>query len=165
MGAAAVLGLCLLGCLALHPSLPGAQANKCPRSWLDFRGHCYGYFGRELSWRKAEAWCKATRGGCHLASLHTPEEHRALAAFIAQRQHRDEEEESVWIGLYHRPQSQAWMWVDGSPKRYSAWEGDDFPRGRLCAALEDSAGFMSWEDDSCGDRKPFVCKYRAQGGP
>lgn len=91
------------------------------------------------------------------------------------------------------------MWVDGSPKRYSAWEGDDFPRGRLCAALEDSAGergqraggaappggaegtgeappapqralrfpagFMSWEDDSCGDRKPFVCKYRAQGGP
>lgn len=106
------------------------QASGCPRGWLSFRGHCYGYFGQELTWRKAEvgaglgaglaggslaappaptylpcpcqAWCKATRGGGHLASLHTPEEHRALAAFIAQCQRREEEEEDVWIGLYHR---------------------------------------------------------------
>ncbi|KAM6146521.1 dromaiocalcin-1-like [Phoenicopterus ruber ruber] len=159
MGPAAFLGLCLLGCLALHPSLQGVQASKCPRGWLDFRGHCYGYFGQELTWRKAEAWCKATRGGCHLASLHTPEEHRALAAFIAQRQRREEEEENVWIGLYHR--GPAWAWADGSKPRYSAWEGDDRPTGKRCAALEDSSGFMSWEDDSCSERKPFICKYAA----
>ncbi|XP_074997100.1 rheacalcin-1-like [Calonectris borealis] len=159
MGPAAFLGLCLLGCLALHPSLQGVQANKCPRGWLDFRGHCYGYFGQEVTWRRAEARCKATRGGCHLASLHNPEEHRALAAFIARRQRREEEEESVWIGLYHR--SQDWTWVDGSTKRYSAWEGDDVPAGRHCAALEDSSGFMSWDDESCSERKPFVCKYAA----
>ncbi|XP_069658398.1 dromaiocalcin-1-like [Haliaeetus albicilla] len=160
MGPAAFLGLCLLGCLALHPSLQGVQANKCPRGWLDFGGHCYGYFGQELSWRQAEAWCRSSRGGCHLASLHTPEEHRALAAFIARRQRQEEEEEeNVWIGLYHR--SQAWMWADGSQTRYSAWEGDDPPKRKHCAALDDSSGFMSWEDESCSERKPFVCKYAA----
>ncbi|XP_075364928.1 dromaiocalcin-1-like [Mycteria americana] len=159
MGPAALLGLCLLGCLAPHPSLQGVRATKCPRGWLSFRGHCYGYFGQELTWRKAEARCKAARGGCHLASLHTPEEHRAIAAFIAQRQRREEEEEDVWIGLCHR--GRAWTWVDGSTGRYPAWGGDDPPKGKHCAALEESSGFMSWEDDSCGERKPFVCKYAA----
>ncbi|XP_074000330.1 dromaiocalcin-1-like [Numenius arquata] len=157
MGAAAVLGLCLLGCLALHA---GVQASKCPRGWLELRGHCYGYVSQELSWRKAEAWCQAAHGGCHLASLHSPEEHRALAAFLAQRQRREEEEESVWIGLYHR--RPFWRWADGSELRYSAWEGDDGPKGHpRCAALEDSAGFLVWEEDSCGERKPFLCKHPA----
>ncbi|XP_074428694.1 rheacalcin-1-like [Larus michahellis] len=161
MGLAAVLGLCLLGCLALHPCLHGAQANKCRRGWLELRGHCYGYVRQELSWRKAEGWCQAAGGGCHLASLHSPEEHRALAAFVAQRrrEEEEEEEEGVWIGLYHRRPS--WRWADGSELRYSAWEGDDGPKGRRCAALEDSAGFLLWEEDSCGERKPFLCKHPA----
>uniref|UniRef100_A0A663E250 C-type lectin domain-containing protein n=1 Tax=Aquila chrysaetos chrysaetos TaxID=223781 RepID=A0A663E250_AQUCH len=147
------------------PAAPPLQGRErmgpCPRGWLDFGGHCYGYFGQELTWRQAEVGAGgSSRGGCHLASLHTPEEHRALAAFIARRQRREEEEEeNVWIGLYHR--SQAWMWVDGSQTRYSAWEGDDPPKRKHCAALDDSSGFMSWEDESCGERKPFVCKYAA----
>lgn len=38
--------------------------------------------------------------GCHLASLHSPEEHAAVARFIAKFQRR-EEEDNVWIGLHH----------------------------------------------------------------
>ncbi|KAM6092880.1 dromaiocalcin-1-like [Theristicus caerulescens] len=163
MGPAAFLGLCLLGCLALHPSLRGVRANKCPQGWLDFGGHCYGYFGQELTWRKAEARCRATGAGGHLASLLTPEEHRALAAFIAQHQRRqeeeEEEEENVWIGLCRR--SRAWTWADGSPVGYSAWERGEPPAGQRCAALEESSGFLSWEDDACSERKPFVCKHPA----
>ncbi|XP_071274593.1 dromaiocalcin-1-like [Agelaius tricolor] len=172
MGPATFLGLCLLGCLVLAPSLPGAEATRCPRAWLSFEGHCYGYFGQQLSWRRAEAWCQATRGG-HLASLHSPEEHRALAAFLARRPRRGEDDEegekdrdrdrdrdeSVWIGLHRR--RQGWLWADGSPRHYWAWEGDDGPKGHPCIALEDSAGFMAWEGEACGERKPFICKYPA----
>uniref|UniRef100_A0A672UPE2 C-type lectin domain-containing protein n=1 Tax=Strigops habroptila TaxID=2489341 RepID=A0A672UPE2_STRHB len=129
------------------------QAGPCLREWLSLGGHCYGYFGQELSWRRAEAWCKAARGGGHLASLHTPEEHRALAAF------EEDDDDNVWIGLYRR--GQAWSWVDGSRRRYSAWDGDDAAAGPRCAALEDAAGFMSWDDESCSEKKPFVCKYAA----
>ncbi|XP_014118214.1 PREDICTED: dromaiocalcin-1-like [Pseudopodoces humilis] len=111
MGPAAFLGLCLLGCLVLPPSLPGARATRCPRGWLSFQGHCYGFFGQQLSWRRAER--------------------------------------------------QGWLWADGSPRRYWAWEGDDGPKGPPCIALEDSAGFMAWEGEACGERKPFVCKYPA----
>uniref|UniRef100_A0A8C5NTC1 C-type lectin domain-containing protein n=1 Tax=Junco hyemalis TaxID=40217 RepID=A0A8C5NTC1_JUNHY len=133
--------------------LPGA--TRCPRGWLSFEGHCYGYFGQQLSWRRAEAWCQATRGA-HLASLHSPEEHRALAAFLARR---PDKEESVWIGLHRRVRG--WLWADGSPRHYWAWEGDDGPKGHPCIAMEDSAGFMAWEGEACGERKPFICKYPA----
>ncbi|XP_067173746.1 rheacalcin-1-like [Apteryx mantelli] len=156
----ALLSLCLLGCLALHPSLRGVRANKCLKGWLDFRGNCYGYFRQELPWRKAEAWCRVVRAGCHLASIHTSEEHKAMAKFISQCQ-RGEEEDDVWMGLYHRVSTKAWAWIDGSKMRYSAWDDDDVPKGKYCAALEDSSGFLSWENDSCGERKAFICKYAA----
>ncbi|XP_071590435.1 struthiocalcin-1-like isoform X2 [Heliangelus exortis] len=168
MGPSALLGLCLLGCLFLTAPLPVAQDPGCPRGWLQWGGHCYGYFGQELSWRQAEARCRALRGGGHLASLQTPAEHRALAAFAARHRGEEEEEgererererESVWIGLHRR--GPAWLWSDGSPWRYWSWGGDDAPAGRRCVALEKTGAFVSWEEDSCGERKPFVCKMRA----
>uniref|UniRef100_A0A8B9CAC9 C-type lectin domain-containing protein n=1 Tax=Anser brachyrhynchus TaxID=132585 RepID=A0A8B9CAC9_9AVES len=163
----------------------GVQANKCPKGWLDFRGSCYGYFGQQLTWRKAEAWCKVIHAGCHLASLHSPEEHTAVARFVAKFQ-RSEEEDNVWIGLHYWNQAQ--VWIDGSKKRYSAWDDDEFPKGKYCTVLEGSSGergrwwsrggagegpcqpqrslcslpgFMSWEDNPCSERNPFVCKYSA----
>uniref|UniRef100_A0A8C3B6L3 C-type lectin domain-containing protein n=1 Tax=Cairina moschata TaxID=8855 RepID=A0A8C3B6L3_CAIMO len=155
---------CSGGRAGLDPPSPsalchaGVQANKCPKGWLDFRGSCYGYFGQELTWRKAEAWCKVIHAGCHLASLHSPEEHTAVARFIAKFQ-RSEEEDNVWIGLHHW--NQARVWIDGSKKRYSAWDDDEFPKGKYCTVLEGSSGFMSWEDNACSERNPFVCKYSA----
>ncbi|XP_057274670.1 dromaiocalcin-1-like, partial [Pezoporus wallicus] len=107
MGPTALLGLCLIGCLVLSPWLQGVQAGPCPREWLSRGGHCYGYFGQELSWRRAEAWCKAARGGGWPRC--TPPEHRALAAFISQSQrqqrHRhqhpqreeEDDDDNVWI--------------------------------------------------------------------
>uniref|UniRef100_A0A8V5H345 Uncharacterized protein n=1 Tax=Melopsittacus undulatus TaxID=13146 RepID=A0A8V5H345_MELUD len=143
-----------MGVPVLTPApIAGVQAGPCPREWLSLGGHCYGYFGQELSWRRAEAWCKAARGGGHLASLHTPEEHRALA------REEEDDDDNVWIGLYRRVS--AWSWVDGSRRRYSAWDGDDGAAGPHCAALEDAAGFMSWDIESCSERKPFICKYAA----
>ncbi|XP_019326437.1 PREDICTED: carnitine O-palmitoyltransferase 1, muscle isoform, partial [Aptenodytes forsteri] len=96
--------------LSKHPDLVSTgevQANKCPRGWLDFRGDCYGYFSRELSWRKAEAFCQRFGAGTHLASVHSAEEHRAIAALLSSaRCGGDSEEEcgddGIWIGL-HRP--------------------------------------------------------------
>lgn len=41
----------------------GVQANKCPKGWLDFRGSCYGYFGQQLTWRKAEVGAPQAAGG------------------------------------------------------------------------------------------------------
>nr|P83514.1 RecName: Full=Struthiocalcin-1; Short=SCA-1 [Struthio camelus]4UWW_A Chain A, Struthiocalcin-1 [Struthio camelus]4UXM_A Chain A, STRUTHIOCALCIN-1 [Struthio camelus] len=132
--------------------------DKCPKGWLDFRGNCYGYFRYELPWKRAEAWCRSIRAGAHLASIHTSEEHRAIAKFISQY-HHGEEEEDVWIGLFRW--NSVWAWIDGSKKHYSALDDDDYPKGKHCAVLDESSGFLSWDNDSCGERNAFICKCTA----
>uniref|UniRef100_A0A8C3GD76 C-type lectin domain-containing protein n=1 Tax=Cairina moschata TaxID=8855 RepID=A0A8C3GD76_CAIMO len=131
------------------------RGGRCPKGWLDFRGSCYGYFGQELTWRKAEAWCKVIHAGCHLASLHSPEEHTAVARFIAKFQ-RSEEEDNVWIGLHH--------WVSAAPGPPLPEQGSPGAAPLAppaLALLSPLAGFMSWEDNACSERNPFVCKYSA----
>ncbi|XP_053912172.1 dromaiocalcin-1-like [Cuculus canorus] len=165
MGPSALLRLCLLSTLALHPTLQaprplpgvGVQRHECPPGWLELGRRCYGYFSWELSWREAQGWCRASCSGCGLASLHGPAEHRALAAFIAQRQRRDDEdEEDVWIGLYRR--GRGWRWLGGSDQRCPPRRGDEDSDSSRCAALEESTGFLSWEGESCGEKKPFLCQ-------
>lgn len=42
-------------CNAAHlPVQAGVQAAGCPNNWLDYNGHCYGYFAQEVNWNRAE---------------------------------------------------------------------------------------------------------------
>uniref|UniRef100_A0A803TBR7 C-type lectin domain-containing protein n=1 Tax=Anolis carolinensis TaxID=28377 RepID=A0A803TBR7_ANOCA len=77
------------------PVLPGAQAADCPKNWLSYGSHCYGYFPQELSWQSAQAQCQ--RSGGHLASILDEDEHKAVATYLRQAQQLDDED--VWIGL------------------------------------------------------------------
>ncbi|XP_067392517.1 dromaiocalcin-1-like [Emydura macquarii macquarii] len=161
MGPVAYVNLCLLGCLIFNPSLTGAQAASCPSGWLSFQDDCYGYFPQELSWAQAEAQCQSFGRGAHLASIHSEEEHSAVAAFVTRAQRHDDED--VWIGLHIPARSQDWAWTDGSATDYSTWDDNRSyfsPKGDNCALLEEDSGFLTWDNDSCNDRNPFVCKYR-----
>ncbi|XP_065253524.1 dromaiocalcin-1-like [Emys orbicularis] len=160
MGPVAYFSLCLLGCLIFNPSLEGAQARPCPRGWFSFQDDCYGYFPEKLSWERAKARCQSFGNGAHLAAIHSEEEHDAVAGFIARSQRHDDDD--VWIGLHIPVQRQSWSWVDGSTVDYSAWEKQKSYyslKGEHCAVLEEDTGFMTWDNDSCNDRNPFVCKY------
>uniref|UniRef100_A0ABM5GLD0 Dromaiocalcin-1-like n=1 Tax=Pogona vitticeps TaxID=103695 RepID=A0ABM5GLD0_9SAUR len=157
MSPVAYVSLGLLGCLLAGPCLEGVQAAGCPANWLDYNGHCYGYFSQEVNWNKAEALCQ--RSGGHLASILDRNEHQAIADFLRQAQGWDDED--VWIGLSIPAQKRAWEWVDESPVDYTAWEkykGYFALKGEHCAALDESAGFMLWDEDSCYDRNPYLCK-------
>ncbi|KAJ7329397.1 hypothetical protein JRQ81_015571 [Phrynocephalus forsythii] len=148
----------LFGCLlAGLISLEGVQAASCPANWLDYNGRCYGYFAQEVNWQRAEAECQ--RSGGHLASILDEAEHQAIASYLQQAQRWDDED--VWIGLSVPGRSRAWAWADNSPVGYTAWEKfKSYPalKGEHCAVLEESSGFLLWDNDSCYDRNPFLCK-------
>ncbi|XP_007443894.1 rheacalcin-1-like [Python bivittatus] len=147
----------LLVCLALGQLTASAQAGSCRNGWLSHNGRCYGYFAQELSWSRAEAFCQHYHG--HLASILDPGEHRAVANFLKKVQEWEDEEEDVWLGLSFSPHSWAWAWADGSPLGYTAWEeADRHDWDDNCAALDDSHGFMLWDNESCSDKNPFLCK-------
>ncbi|XP_062839527.1 struthiocalcin-1 isoform X1 [Anolis carolinensis] len=143
----------LVGCLLSG----GAQADDCPKNWLSYGSHCYGYFPQELSWPRAQAQCQ--RSGGHLASILDEDEHEAVATYLRQAQRWDDED--VWIGLSIPSRSRAWTWADGSQLDYTAWEKNKSYfalRGEHCALLEESSGFLLWDNESCSDRNPFLCK-------
>nr|XP_034958129.1 dromaiocalcin-1-like [Zootoca vivipara] len=159
MGLMSYFSLGLLGCLVAGPFLSGGvRAAECPKNWLSFQGKCYGYFHREVSWQNAENECQ--RQGGHLASILDRKEHNAVARFLQQAQRWDDDED-VWFGLSIPDRSKSWAWADGSPMSYTAWEKyKSYPalKGEHCAVLDESSGFMLWDNDSCYDRNPFICK-------
>ncbi|XP_042322403.1 rheacalcin-1-like [Sceloporus undulatus] len=149
----------LLGCLLAGPFMGsnGAQVAACPTNWLSYNGRCYGYFAQELNWQMAEAQCR--RRGGHLASILDENEHEAVATYLQGAQRWDDDD--VWIGLTIPNRSRAWSWVDGSPLAYSAWEKNKSYfalKGEHCALLDESSGSLLWDNDSCFDRNPFLCK-------
>ncbi|KAJ6651543.1 hypothetical protein lerEdw1_020878 [Lerista edwardsae] len=147
----------LFGCLLVGPFTGGVQAAGCPANWLAYNGHCYGYYSQELNWNQAQAQCK--RRGGNLASIQHEQEHEAIANFLRRSQRWDDED--VWLGLSIPAMSRRWVWADRTPLAYTAWEKPKSYfalKGEHCAVLEESSGFMLWDNDSCFDRNPFLCK-------
>ncbi|XP_053894110.1 regenerating islet-derived protein 4-like [Malaclemys terrapin pileata] len=85
MGPVAYFSLCLLGCLILNPSLSaGAADSPCPQSWIPHGDSCYGYFAHQQSWAEAEAECKSSGHGAHLASILSAAEGGFVARYPGQ---------------------------------------------------------------------------------
>ncbi|XP_067413541.1 C-type lectin-like, partial [Emydura macquarii macquarii] len=101
------------------PSLgSGTRATSCPRDWLYYQGHCYGFFPEEKTWSDAEVECLYHRRGAHLASILNKAEGDTVANYITMSGYED----TVWIGLHDSCQTRRWKWTDGSIYRYSAWK-------------------------------------------
>ncbi|XP_030327923.1 struthiocalcin-2-like [Strigops habroptila] len=163
MGPTRTLGL--LSCLLLLPRLRGQDAAACARGWVSFQDGCYRVFREELSWTRAEAFCRRFGAEGHLASVHSAAEHRAIAAMLGHRDSDEDDEDgdsgSLWIGLHHPAGSHRWHWSDSSELDYGSWHQAPAAGRRTCAALRDMGDLRPWFSDSCTDRKPFVCKCSA----
>ncbi|KAM6420996.1 struthiocalcin-2-like [Pluvialis apricaria] len=152
--------------LLLIPRLRGQEAAACAWGWVPFEEGCYGFFPRELSWRRAEAFCQRFGTGTHLASVHSAEEHQAIAAMLTSSRpgegsKEEDGDNDIWIGLHRPLGSHHWQWSDGSEVDYGSWHRQSGTRRRACAALQDTADFLMWSSDACAHRKPFVCKSSA----
>ncbi|KAL8222665.1 UNVERIFIED_CONTAM: hypothetical protein K2H54_077892 [Gekko kuhli] len=129
MGQVVYLGLCLLGCLLLNPSVEGAKNGtavegraRCPTGVLNYKHYCYHYVPSYVNWYLAEVTCQNMGSGpeAHLASILTPNEGRIIASYLSSKS-----TSSVWIGLEgtRSPSYMAWEWTDTSPLSLPLWDG------------------------------------------
>uniref|UniRef100_A0A8B9ISY4 C-type lectin domain-containing protein n=1 Tax=Amazona collaria TaxID=241587 RepID=A0A8B9ISY4_9PSIT len=102
------------------------DAAACAQGWAPFQDGCYRVFRAELSWARAEAFCRRFGAEAHLASVHSASEHRAIAAMLGSGPCRSDEDDGesssggLWIGL-HRPEgSRRWRWSDSSELDYGS---------------------------------------------
>ncbi|XP_077197094.1 snaclec flavocetin-A subunit beta-like [Paroedura picta] len=141
MGQVVYLGLCLLGCLLLNPSVEGAQdatvaaKSLCPNGVFYFQEHCYE-ISPPRSFQDAENKCLLLTRGAELAYHLSPREKRVILAYLI----RQEDLNNIWLDLRSAPVD-----TDSSSKCISLSLSDD----------------LQWEETDCSTKLPSVCKYRS----
>uniref|UniRef100_A0A8B9CDP2 C-type lectin domain-containing protein n=1 Tax=Anser brachyrhynchus TaxID=132585 RepID=A0A8B9CDP2_9AVES len=124
--------------------LLGRELSDCTPGWVPVSGGCLGFFPWELSWNRAEAFCRRFGSRTHLASVHSEEELQAVVDLLFSSRSSDASEEEldeeVWIGLHRPLRSRSWQWSDGTAVAYNSWHRAALSRRRACAALQDATG-------------------------
>ncbi|KAG8014461.1 hypothetical protein GBF38_002930 [Nibea albiflora] len=102
------------------------------------------------TWENAFSYCNNKHTA--LTSLASETEHLLALREIQQ----DHITERVWIGL--RYLADRWMWMDGHPSVYRAWDKEDqdhqCPLRKRCTALTKGGVWESWD---CKDQLHFIC--------
>ena len=70
----------------------------------------------------------------------------------------------VWIGFNDIDKENDWVWADGTPVGYNAWEvsGNGEPDGgksENCAGMNPGqVNWAQWIDTNCDDPEPYFCQ-------
>nr|ABP94129.1 venom C-type lectin mannose binding isoform 3 variant 2 [Pseudechis porphyriacus] len=142
-------------------SLRGTGADHhCPSGWASYNEFCYMVYNRSMTWNNAERFCLQQETNCHLASIHSKPEAAFLVRLVY---HRASAGSSVWIGLNDPEKRRAWQWSDGSSIKYRSWmpgEPDNHANNEYCVVLSVWSRYVRWNDQDCGSRHNFVCKFQ-----
>jgi hypothetical protein len=88
--------------------------SRHPADAKEFGGKHYKLFSQQLTWHDAREKCRELGG--HLVIV-TSEEQNQFLTFLARQQGI----EAAWLGATDEEVEGRWVWVDGTPMRYSNW--------------------------------------------
>ncbi|XP_058047435.1 C-type lectin 1-like [Ahaetulla prasina] len=149
------------GLLLVALSLNGAGADHhCPSDWTSYNEFCYKVYNRSVTWNAAERFCMQQQEHSHLASIHSKPEADFMANLAS---HGANLQSNVWIGLNDPEKKNTWQWSDGSKLNYKSWmpgEPNNHANMEYCAVLSAWSRYVGWNDQDCGSRHNFVCKYQ-----
>ena len=104
------------------------------------------------SWQDSEAACVQRGPGCHLASIHSAEEHALLQSMVSS---------TTWIGLSDAAREGTWVWSDGTAVDYTNWTLDE-PNNGGHGSNQDCGNLWSdreytWDDGVCSKPSHSLC--------
>lgn len=115
-------------------------------------GSSYRLSTLNASWATAVGICQGLSNG-HLAVIGNPTENAAVRALIPTTTR-------FWLGMGDLALENTWVWLDGSavdrdPDLWDPGQPNDANTGEDCGEMSNSG---DWNDDNCGDSKPYVCE-------
>ncbi|XP_050405448.2 macrophage mannose receptor 1 [Patella vulgata] len=130
------------------------NSNKC--------FHVGGLHDRATDWERARNACRSIGPGVEIASISNYFE-QAFALTLL----RNTVKTGVWIGLFDIHVNGQYTWSDNSEVRYTNWAkgepSDHWSYSRLrredCVEIMlDDGRVGQWNDQKCGDARPFLCQ-------
>lgn len=85
-----------------------------PSKTVEYKGHTYSLYNRQLSWTQAEAFC--VKQGGHLLSINTPDEQQFIERLLAYGA-----ADNYWIGYTDKDQEGRWAWTSGETSTFTKW--------------------------------------------
>ncbi|XP_044516348.1 lithostathine-1-like [Gracilinanus agilis] len=139
--------------------VPPSARSSCPGDFAYYSFHCYGLLYHRETWNSSESLCQEYPSG-HLTSLLNEAEASFVATMIMENGYV---QSPVWIGLHDAEKDRRWQWSSKVPYLYQAWQKGSPRATRLnyCVSLTPEAGFQRWKDESCQNKYPYLCKFRA----
>lgn len=156
---------CSSGCSSEHNSerpvrlvpVEAPHWGVCPGIVVDAGSKSYCVLQDAVSWVRAVERCADE--GLRLASIDTPEQHRAIVAALSPRNFGMR----LWVGLTDAEREGDWRWLSGEIPFAGGWrpgEPND-QNGEDCGELiVDGGGF---NDVPCSLLKPVLCEARVRG--
>jgi hypothetical protein len=89
--------------------------SRRPADAREFQGKYYKLFPQQLSWHEASRRCQQMGG--HLAVATNEAQNRFLARLVSENGL-----DAAWLGATDEQIEGRWIWIDGSPMRYSNWD-------------------------------------------
>ncbi|XP_038586863.1 type-2 ice-structuring protein-like [Micropterus salmoides] len=129
------------------------RLTLCPFGWTAFKGRCFLYVPRVMSWAAAERNCRSMGG--HLASIHNIQEYHQIQTMIMRATHYQRE---AWIGGFDAQQEGYWLWIDGTHFGFTHWCPGEPSAYYLQHCLQmNYSDQKCWDDRQCDVHLPSVC--------
>ncbi|XP_070569286.1 C-type lectin lectoxin-Lio1-like [Ptychodera flava] len=131
-----------------------ATTGTCPHNFNEWNGNCYRVYTSSTNYGNADANCRTTALGAHLASIKSSDENAYVVALISS---------DAWIGYDDLAKEGDFYWTDGSLTGYKNWAPGE-PNNKGISGEDCTLMFASgsdrgqWNDENCGDNKHYVCK-------
>ncbi|KAM4037635.1 CD209 antigen-like protein 2 [Anomaloglossus baeobatrachus] len=130
--------------------LAEGSCTTCPPGWNLIRANCYFFSLTNEKWERSKEICAEKNG--ILITFKNKIEMLSLIKTINKNRY--------WLGLKRDPKDiDTWLWVDGSPLTFSAWnegEPNNDRNNEHCAEI--MGGVQLWNDLSCDRSQQFICK-------
>ncbi|XP_026546972.1 lithostathine-1-beta-like [Notechis scutatus] len=132
----------------------GTFANRDRSQW-----YCYKFYEDMATFQEAEEECQYKWRG-HLVSFTRDKQAETVGAYINKE---NTENNHVWIGLQRENLASAWRWTDGSRSKYRKFNSAPSlveSYNEHCAAFSPVYGRLSWSEQDCSSKFPFLCKWK-----
>ncbi|CAH1796584.1 unnamed protein product [Owenia fusiformis] len=136
--------------------------GKCLEGWQELNENCYKTYGldRDINtWPEAQHTCHGQKAG--LLKLESPQENAVIVEKVFPTL-KDNEIESIWLGLSDRDIDGSFVWWDKNPVLIPNW-GKNQPRNTAkamdCGSMQTGDATGKWTTSYCFTKKAFVCEH------